>query len=145
MNNQITYKQNAMHDFSAICEFFNLTESKQTPENFQLLTSDVTSLIVHTHCDPDPDAEISVQTQVLDGPCNVLSDASLTGVLTLCDTRCDIYQKSKFVMSINAEPNNLIVLPTHTQMSHHNSGLILIIKISDILSRIGTGYGISKS
>lgn len=134
----ITYVRDAMSDFNAVAEFFELSDSVDFSANFKALTSDVATVAMLTRFDikSDPQSELGVQTSVITEPDIIHSDKSLTAMLFLDSVKCDIYQTSELLLSVKSEPNTMIVMDQGVWAQTTDHGRVLIIKLSNIISHV---------
>lgn len=134
----ITHVRDAMSDFHAITEFFELNDPTDFSDNFRALTSDVATVAMLTRFDikSEPQPELCVQTSVITEPEIIHSDQSLTAMLFLDSVKCDIYQASELTLSVKSESNTMIVMDQGVWAQTTDPGRVLIIKLSNIISHV---------
>ena len=134
----ITHVKNAIRDFKAITEFIEHTPTENFNNSFKALTSDVATVAMLTRFDleSDPQPDLGIQTTMITEPDIIHSDQSLTVMLFLDSTQCDIYDTSDLVMNVKSESNTMIVMDHGFRAQTTGAGRVLVIKLTNIITQV---------
>lgn len=134
----ITHVKNAIRDFKAITEFIEQPPTENFNSSFKALTNDVATVAMLNRFDleSEPQPDLGIQTTMITESDIIHSDQSLTVMLFLDSTQCEIYDTTDLVMHVNSEPNTMIIMDLGFRAQTLGTGRVLVIKLTNIITQV---------